>query len=184
MPPEVKTIPLREASTRKRADYVFIEDARGFLGLAQFGTVEFHPWGCRVDKSDRMIFDLDPDEGSAWRDVVAASVRVRDALEELGLPAFVKTTGGKGIHVVVPLIPARPWDLVFRFSRALAETLAEAEPQRLTHQHGEAKPARPDLPRLSPQPAELDGSRHLFLRARPGAPVSTPAFLARTRRDR
>ncbi len=177
MPPEVKKIPLREESTRKRADYVFIEDARGFLGLAQFGTVEFHPWGCRVDepeKPDRMIFDLDPDEGLPWRNVVEASLTVRDALADLGLPAFVKTTGGKGIHVVVPLLPARSWDTVFRFSRALAEKLARSEPARFTTNMAKQKRRGRIFLDFHRNHRSSTAVAAYSLRARPGAPVSTP----------
>jgi DNA ligase D len=112
MPSSVRSIPLRERSAEEHAEYIFIDDARGFLGLCQFGTVEFHPWGCRVDqpeRPDRMIFDLDPDEDLRWRDVVDASFHVRDDIEALGWKSFVKTTGGKGVHIVVPLVRRHTW---------------------------------------------------------------------------
>jgi bifunctional non-homologous end joining protein LigD len=177
MPPSVKKIPLREQSTRKRADYVFIDDARGFLGLAQFGTVEFHPWGCRVDKPetpDRMIFDLDPDEALRWREVVEAGVRVHDALEAVGLAAFVKTTGGKGIHVVVPLVPARLWEAVFHFSRALAVRLAETDPRRFTANMAKASRRGRIFIDFHRNRRSSTAVAAYSLRAKPGAPVSTP----------
>ena len=106
MPETIRQISLREEGSKERADYLYVENARGLLALAQFGAVEFHSWGCRVDKPerpDRMVFDLDPDEGLPWRQVVDATQEVRPSLEELGFVPFVKTTGGKGLHVVVAL---------------------------------------------------------------------------------
>ena len=112
MPEVIKRIPLREEGSKKRADYLYVEDARGLLALAQFGAIEFHTWGCRVDqpeRPDRIVFDLDPDEGLPWREVVSAAHAVADALRELGLVPFVKTTGGKGLHVVVPIARRHGW---------------------------------------------------------------------------
>src|SRR5690606_12249961 len=95
MPETIRRIPLREEGSKKREDYIYVEDARGLLALAQFGAVELHTWGCRVDKPerpDRIVFDLDPDEGLPWREVVSAARDVADALRELGLVPFLKTT--------------------------------------------------------------------------------------------
>jgi bifunctional non-homologous end joining protein LigD len=121
-----------------------------------------------------MIFDLDPDEDLRWRDVVDASFHVRDALEALGLNSFVKTTGGKGVHIVVPLIRRHAWDTVFRFSRAFVEGLSASAPQRFTANM--AKRSRRGRVFIDYH-RNRRGSTAVTaysLRARPGAPVSTP----------
>ena len=177
MPPSVKSIPLREGSAEERADYLFIDDARGLLGLCQFGTVEFHPWGCRVDepeRPDRMIFDLDPDEDLRWRDVVDASFHVRDALEALGLKSFVKTTGGKGVHIIVPLIRRHAWDIVFRFSRAFAERLSATAPQCFTANMAKRSRRGRIFVDYHRNRRGSTAVAAYSLRARPGAPASTP----------
>jgi DNA ligase D len=135
MPEMIRTIPLREEGSKKRADYLYIEDARGLLALAQFGAVEFHSWGCRVDqpeRPDRIVFDLDPDEGLPWREVVSAAHHVADLLRGLGLVPFLKTTGGKGLHVVVPIARRQGWPEVRRFCEAFARQQAEQSPKRFT----------------------------------------------------
>jgi bifunctional non-homologous end joining protein LigD len=135
MPDVVKIISLREERSKKRGDYLYFEDARGFLSLPQFGAIELHSWGCRIDqpeRPDRMIFDLDPDESLRWSEVVAAALEVRAALEELGLATFVKTTGGKGLHVVVPLERRQGWERMQRFSQAFVDMLAKRAPSRFT----------------------------------------------------
>ncbi len=127
MPAEIGIFPSKRGDKEER-DYLFIKDAEGYLALAQFGVVEFHPWGCRVDKPerpDRMVLDLDPGDGVAWRDVVDAAFTVRDALEELGLVPFAKTTGGKGIHIVVPVNRRHSWKELHETSGKIAARLAK-----------------------------------------------------------
>ncbi len=101
-PPQLERLPIREAEGK--ADYLVIRDLAGLLATVQMGVLELHPWGSRADKverPDRMILDLDPDPELPWTQVIDAARRVRDVLEKLGLRSFVKTTGGKGLHVVV-----------------------------------------------------------------------------------
>ncbi|UPG90045.1 DNA ligase D [Luteibacter aegosomaticola] len=112
-----------------QAVYLYPKDADGLLELVQFGAIEFHPWGSHVktpDAADRVIFDLDPGDGVAWARVVAGARMIRDFLKQIGLTSFVRTTGGKGLHVVVPLAPAADWDTVRTFARGFAEAMAEA----------------------------------------------------------
>ena len=112
-----------------------IEDEAGLIALVQVGTVEIHPWGssiATVEKPDRVTFDLDPDEGLDWARVTEAAIDVRDALDAIGLRSFVKTTGGKGLHVVVPLKPLLAWDAVKEFSHWVADRLAEERPEQFT----------------------------------------------------
>ena len=130
-----QTHPAARGGSKKRADYLYVEDARGLLALAQFGAIEFHTWGCRVDqpeRPDRIVFDLDPDEGLPWREVVSAARGVADALRELGLVPFVKTTGGKGLHVVVPITRRHGWPEVRAFCEAFARRQAQQAPTRFT----------------------------------------------------
>lgn len=177
MPASVKRIPLREGSERKRADYVYIEEARGLLELAQFGVVEFHPWGCRIDRPerpDRMIFDLDPDESLRWRDVVDAALDVRAVLEAIGLPAFVKTTGGKGLHLVVPLARRQGWTAMRDFSAGVVKALAAHEPRRFTANLAIASRKGKIFIDYLRNARSATAVAAYSLRARPGLPVATP----------
>ncbi len=117
-----------------KPDYnVAVKDAAGLVALAQMGVLEIHIWGSlarKLGKPDRLIFDLDPDPAVQWSDVVKAAREVRLLLEELGLESFVKTTGGKGLHVVVPVEPRLEWDEAKAFSKAVADLMVRAAPNR------------------------------------------------------
>jgi bifunctional non-homologous end joining protein LigD len=92
--------------------YLFVDDAEGLVTCVQMGTIEFHGWGARikdVEKADRLVFDLDPDEGLDFKDVISAALHVRDVLAQMGLKTFPMVTGGKGIHVIAPLTPQAEW---------------------------------------------------------------------------
>ena len=111
----------------------------GLLSAAQMNVIEFHTWNAlkdRIDRPDRMTFDLDPGEGLAWPLMQEAAQLVRVLLQELGLPAFLKTSGGKGLHVVVPIKRLHSWDTVKGFSQAVVEHLARAIPQRFVAKSG------------------------------------------------
>ncbi|SDG30047.1 DNA ligase D [Dyella sp. 333MFSha] len=117
--------------TGAQAVYLYPRDETGVMELLQFGAVEFHPWGSHVDSpdvADRVVFDLDPGDDVAWSRVVAAARMTRGFLADLGLVSFVRTTGGKGLHVVVPLNPGAAWKEVKAFARGFAEALAAAHP--------------------------------------------------------
>jgi len=114
---------------------LFVQDFDGIAALVQMGVVEIHVWGCTVegiDAPDQIVFDLDPDEGVAVDAVRRAAVDIRGRLEELSLPVFVKTSGGKGYHVVVPLKPRAKWDAVKGFAHDFARAMEQAEPGRYT----------------------------------------------------
>ena len=158
-------------------DYLYIQDSRGILQCVQMGTIEFHAWASRsdaVEKPDRMIFDLDPDEGLDFEDVKQAARDIRDRLADLGLTSFAMLSGGKGAHVIVPVTPGHTWNTHKDFARRFAEALSLAEPERFTATMSKAKrKGRIFIDWLRNQ----RGSTAVVpysARARSGAPVAVP----------
>lgn len=116
-------------------DYLVVNDGVGLLTCVQMNTIEFHGWGARasdVEHPDRMIFDLDPEEGLDFAEVRRAAVQLRDLLGEMGLASFAMASGGKGVHVVVPLDATADWPAVKDFASRFARAVAEAHPKRFT----------------------------------------------------
>ena len=137
----VHHVPIREKDGGTE-DYLYIEDARGILQCVQMGTIEFHGWGARsddVEAPDRMIFDLDPDKGLDFGDVKQAARDICARLSDIGLVSFAMLSGGKGVHVVVPLDTGHSWDAHKDFARRFAEALSIAEPDRFTATMSKAK---------------------------------------------
>ena len=129
-PQAIHRVPIEEH--QRTVDYAMVEDVAGLVALVQMGILEIHPWGARADnveRPDRLIFDLDPGPETPWRAVVAAARRLRAFLEELDLASFVKTTGGKGLHVVLPLQRRHDWPLAKAFSKAVAQRLVDEAPE-------------------------------------------------------
>ena len=123
-------------------DYLYIDSIEGLLACVQMGTIEFHGWGARtadVEAPDRMIFDLDPDEGYDFAGVRQAAMDIRDRLADLGLASYAMLSGGKGVHVIVPLTPGHSWDVHKDFARRFAEALSMAEPDRFVATMSKAK---------------------------------------------
>lgn len=136
----VHAVPLQQKSGRE--DYVYIDDVRGLLQLVQMNTLELHPWGATVadpEHPDRLVFDLDPGEGVGWNEVKAGARDVRDRLQEIGLRSFVRLSGGKGVHVVVPLQPAADWEQAKAFCEAFAQAMAQQAPERYVATMSKAK---------------------------------------------
>jgi bifunctional non-homologous end joining protein LigD len=132
--PHVKQIPIEESDGAVE-DYLYFDDIRGLLASVQMGTIEFHGWGSKIDKveyPDRLVFDLDPDVGLDFKKVKAAAVRLKALLEDLGLKSFPLLSGGKGIHVVVPLDATKDWPTVKSFADRFSRAISEAEPQTFT----------------------------------------------------
>lgn len=172
----VRHVPIREKDGAVE-NYLYVEDAAGILACVQMGSIEFHGWACHaadVEKPDRMIFDLDPDEGLGFAEVKKAAAFLHDRLAELGLTSFAMLSGGKGVHVVAPLTPGHGWDAHKDFARRFAEALSTAEPERFTATMSKAKrKGRIFIDWLRNQrgaTAILPWSA----RARPGAPVALP----------
>ena len=116
-------------------EILFVRDFDGIAALVQYGVVEIHVWGCTMDeleKPDQIVFDLDPDEGVDVEKVREAALDIKGKLDDLSLPNFVKTSGGKGFHVMVPLEPAADWEEVKGFAHDFARALEQAAPDRYT----------------------------------------------------
>lgn len=161
----------------EKEPYGAVHSVQGIVSLVQMGVLELHIWGARrdrIEQPDYVVFDLDPDEGLPWERVVLGALTVRQRLASLGLTTFLKTTGGKGLHVVVPLTRKAGWDEVKAFAKAVAEDVAAAEPALYTSK----------LPKVRRQgKVFLDYLRNgrgatsicaYSTRSRPGAPVSAP----------
>lgn len=138
---DVKQVGIREKDGHDEP-YLYVDTPAGLLTCVQMGTIEFHGWGARiedVEKADRLVFDLDPDEGLDFQDVVSAAFHVQDVLAQMGLTTFPMVTGGKGVHVIAPLTPSAEWPLVKDFAHRFALALAQAEPARFTAALAKAK---------------------------------------------
>ena len=110
-----------------------IDNFSGLLSLVQAGIIEIHPWGSRIENlehPDRLIFDLDPGEGVPWTASIEAAKELRDRLEDLGMKSFVKTSGGNGLHIVVPVEPQAGWDEAKSFTESIASEMARDQPDR------------------------------------------------------
>jgi bifunctional non-homologous end joining protein LigD len=158
--------------------YLIADDLEGLLSLAQMSILEIHPWGSRGDRleqPDRLIFDLDPHEDVSWQRMIDAAVQVRETLEQLGLQSFLKTTGGKGLHVVVPLNPRRhEWEAAKAFTRTVAQHFADEWPDLYTATMAKAaRKGRIFIDYLRNDRGATAVAPY-STRARPGAPVSTP----------
>ena len=130
----VKTVPITEKDGGVE-DYLYVEDVAGILACVQMGTIELHGWESRIDhleQPDRMVFDLDPDEGLDFAAVRKAAKEIRGTLADLGLASFAMLSGGKGVHVIVPLKPEAEWPTVKDFARRFSIALAQSAPDRFT----------------------------------------------------
>ncbi|MEO7635060.1 MAG: DNA ligase D [Sphingomicrobium sp.] len=130
----VKQIPIREKNGETE-DYLYFDDITGLLTCVQMGAIEFHGWGSRienVENPDRLVFDLDPDVGLDFAKVKSAAVRLHELLIDLGLKSFPLLSGGKGIHVVVPLDASKDWPTVKSFADRFSRAIASAEPETFT----------------------------------------------------
>jgi len=159
------------------AEHMMVEDARGLVSLVQIGALEIHAWGSRasqLDYPDQLTFDLDPDEGLPWVRTIEAALTLRKQLEVLGLPTFLKTTGGKGLHIVTPIDPSTPWDDAKLFCRAVAELLVQREPDKYVTNIAKAKRKGKVLIDYLRNGRGATAVAPYSTRARPGAPVATP----------
>jgi bifunctional non-homologous end joining protein LigD len=162
---------------RKTAVYMMADSAAAVIGLVQMGVLELHTWGATrdlLDRPDRLIMDLDPDPAVPWKCVVEAAQLVRSLLQELDLECFLKTTGGKGLHVAVPLQRVHTWDEVKSFSKALAEHLVRLIPDRFVANMSKQKRKGKIYLDFLRNAKGATAIAAYSTRAKPGAPVSVP----------
>ncbi|UYB52556.1 DNA ligase D [Xanthomonas sp. AM6] len=172
----VSSVRLKEEAGNN-AYYLVVNDAAGLLELVQFNALEFHPWGSyaeRPDSANRVVFDLDPGPDVPFAEVKQAATDIRKLLAQLELESFLRVSGGKGLHVVVPLAPGCDWDLTKRFAHGFADALAQSQPERFL---------ATATKRLRNKRIFVDYLRNgrgatavasYSLRGRPGAPVAMP----------
>lgn len=156
---------------------IAVNDLDGLLGLVQAAVLEIHPWGSTLkdwERPDTITLDLDPGEGVAWQAVIDAAREVKDRLEQAGLAAFVKTTGGKGLHVVAPLKPKADWTVVKAFTRGIADAMAADSPDRFVATITKAKRTGKILVDYLRNQRGATAVAAYSTRARPGAAVSMP----------
>ena len=167
--------------------YITLNTAEALAGLAQMGVLELHPWGSLnddIEHPDRLIFDLDPDEDLGWTHVTRAAEEVRTRLKELGLESFVKTTGGKGLHIVAPVEPQLEWPDFKEFARDFVAAMEKAAPERyLTKMTKSARKGKIYLDYLRNERGATSVAAY-SPRARAGAPVSMPLSWAELRKSR
>ncbi|MGZ3218156.1 DNA ligase D [Paracoccus sp. T5] len=156
---------------------VAVDSLAGLIGLVQGGALEIHPWGAQIDDLERPDFitmDLDPGPGVAWNDVIAAALEVRERLAAAGLASFVKTSGGKGLHVVAPLKPRAGWDQVKGFAKGIAEAMAADSPNAYVATITKSKRKGKTLIDYLRNGRGATAVAPYSTRARPGAAVSMP----------
>jgi bifunctional non-homologous end joining protein LigD len=174
-PSALRRVKIQEKT--KVGEYLVADNIEAVVSLAQMGIVEVHTWNSTdddVERPNRIVWDLDPGPEVAWKDVVAAAKVVRDVLMALELESWVKTTGGRGLHVVMPITPARGWSECLEFSRSVAEAIERTDPQRYTTTFAKAGRERKILIDYLRNNRTNTSVCAFSTRARPGAMVSMP----------
>lgn len=175
MPSELTRVALREDD--EEVEYLSADTPAAVLALVQMGVLEIHVWGSRrqrIEYPDRLVFDLDPDPAVPWQAVLAAAYEVRDRLQQLGFTSYPKTTGGKGLHLVVPVIPNQDWAEVYPVARAFAEDIARRAPRRFTARIAKASRRGKVYIDYVRNSRGATAIAEYSTRARAGAPVAVP----------
>ena len=161
----------------KSKEHLQIQDLPGLIGLVQIGALEIHPWGATardVLHPDRLIFDLDPGAGVPWKEVIATAIAIRDRLAKDGMTSFVRTSGGKGLHVVAPLTPRASWDDLRTYARGIADEFVRRSPERFIAIATKAKRTKRIFIDWQRNGDGATAIASYATRARPGAPVAAP----------
>ena len=177
MPQGVSSVDVPDKKTGKIEPYITLSSAEALAGLAQMGVLEVHPWGSRnedLEHPDRIIIDLDPDPTIPWAKLAGSAGEVRKELKKLGLESFLKSTGGKGLHVVVPIVAKYDWAVIKQFAHAFVLQMEKAQPGLYLTKMSKA--ARKDRIFLDYLRNERGATAVAAFspRARAGAPVSLP----------
>jgi bifunctional non-homologous end joining protein LigD len=157
--------------------YMMANSTPALVAMVQMGALELHPFGSsapKLDNPDRLVFDFDPDEGISWAKLVEAVQLLRTLLEELGLKTYIKTTGGKGLHVVVPIKPTLTWDEVKQFTKSVADVMVKSFPDRYISTMSKAKRSGKIFIDYLRNGEGATAIAAYSLRARENAPVATP----------
>lgn len=176
-PPSLRRAKIQERE--KVGEYLFVDDVAGLVGLVQIGILEIHTWNsvlATLEKPDRLVFDLDPDEELPWSRTVEAALLVRERVEAVGLASFVKTTGGKGLHVVVPLVPRAGWDECADFARTLCQEIETERPEHYTSVMSKARRKGKIFLDYLRNVRGATSVTAYSTRAKPRAPLSVPLF--------
>lgn len=178
-PPALRRIRIQEKT--KLGEYLVADSLAAVVSLVQMDVIEIHTWNSRaehVEEPDRVVLDLDPGPRVSWEQVVEAGKLVRGALRALGLESYAKTTGGLGLHVVVPIVPERDWSECLAFARGLALAIERQDPRRYTTRFAKAGRESKILLDYLRNNRTNTSIAAFSARARPGAPVSVPVSWA------
>jgi bifunctional non-homologous end joining protein LigD len=168
---------VKDPKDPKGEPLITIDDLDGLMGLVQAAALEIHPWGSTVadwERPDMITMDLDPGEGVSWENVIAAAEEIRTRLKDAGLVAFVKTSGGKGLHVVAPLTPRAEWPAVKALTKAIADAMASDTPGRFVSTVTKSQRRGKILVDYLRNQRGATAVAPYSTRARPGAAVSMP----------
>ncbi|MCK9274130.1 MAG: DNA ligase D [Syntrophales bacterium] len=174
-PDAIRSIPIEEKKTVR--NYIIIDDIKGLITLAQMGVLEIHPWGSsevNIESPDILTFDLDPGPGLAWGDVVEGARFIRERLQDLGLRIFLKTSGGKGLHLVIPIERRTGWDEAKAFTKAVAQDAVRLRPDRFVSVMSKEKRKGKIFIDYLRNGRGATSVAAYSSRARPGATVSAP----------
>jgi bifunctional non-homologous end joining protein LigD len=175
MPDAIDGVMIEEKSSK--ATYPVIHDLAGLISFVQMGVLEIHPWPARVDRLDRpdqVVLDLDPGEGVQWKEVIAAASQIRQRLDDLNLTSFVRTSGGKGLHVVVPIDRRTDWEPFYEFTEALALSLVKEQPKKFVATMSKSKRQGKIFVDYFRNRRGATAIASYCIRARQNAPVATP----------
>jgi bifunctional non-homologous end joining protein LigD len=177
LPDGVESVSVPNRKTGKQEEFLTLDSPEGLLGLAQLAVLEIHPWGSRneaLDQPDRIVFDLDPGDGIEWQTLAATAKNLRARLKKLGLVSFLKHTGGKGLHVVVPIEPEHRWPAIKEFAHAVVLQMEKERPDLyVTRMTKAIRKNRIYLDYLR-NDREATSIAPFSPRARSGAPVAVP----------
>lgn len=169
--------PFKAPSDKEDECLIYLNAREGLLSLVQMGVLEIHPWGSRInhlEQPDTLILDLDPAADVPWKQVVTAAIEIRDHLDQYHLKSFVKSTGGKGLHVVIPILPEYDWDTIKEFTHTFVKFLEQLKPNQYTSTMTKSKRAGKIFVDYLRNQRTATAIGVYSTRARPHAPVSTP----------